>query len=79
MSDYTTRWVQLSEIDPIFGNVMQQQDAIPWCKTHHRSVEPGGQLTDVPLRCSFPSAGIFHLPCDVSVGGDDHKWWYDYE
>ena len=29
----------------------RNREAIPWCTTHHRSVEPGGQLMTEPLKC----------------------------
>ena len=74
---------RLDEIEEIA--VVVTLEAIPWCTTHHRSVELGFQLISEPLKCRVSSRqwkshlgfrwADHPLTCEVSQGGPDHKWW----
>ena len=51
--------------------VVKDQTAIPWCTTHDQKAD------DVVCVIGSGDCGYVRLPCVISTGGPDHKWWKD--
>ena len=50
------------------------QEAIPWCTTHDMSI----YLIDGVCFAGWMLINRGEVaPCEISMGGPDHKWWKD--
>ena len=70
MSDTRTLWAVSSHR----GKAVLKQQAIPWCTAHGSKGTKDGPDCDLKL-----FAEDFGIPCVISTGGPDHKWWVDVE
>ncbi len=68
-------------VGPLFSTAGFQEirrEPIPWCTTHNNQLH--GKLGEDAIEGLWQIWCLFNdsdMPCVVSTGGPDHKWWRD--